>query len=846
MPACVRRLGWNVNPNRKVVMGAMTKSRVNGNNSCKICLSAPVLAFLALFIILPTLSLAEGVADTLKTIFASQAMGEIKADGFLNEPDWAEASAQESFTQTEPEDGVTPDERTQVMILYDDEAVYVGFKCYDHEPDKIEAVLSRRDRWTESDQVAVRIDSHHDHQTAYYFSVNAAGCMRDLLIYNNDWADESWDAVWEADAKLTDWGWSAEFKIPYSALRFSRADDCTWGVQFNRYVPRTRERMSWQYVPESETGGVSRYGHLAGVSGIEPPGRLETLPYIVSSGTSEPKSAGNPDGRKTMSDIGLDFKYGISSAFTLDAAVNPDFGQVESDQSVMNLSAYETFFEEKRPFFLEGFEIFQSNYFNQYYSRRIGRPPQGSIDSADYYIDYPNATSILEALKISGKTPGGTAFALLNATTKEEKTRYRLAGDESTYKGVVEPLANYTIARVKQDLFKSSYVGGLFTSANQNDRTDAYTASSDWSLKFSDDTYCFDGQAIMTNNGPGTNGYAISSSIGKESGRNFRFNINADYYDRQVNWNRLGYMGDNSSKGIAGWFQLRSNKKFSLFRYLNINVNSWYNENLDGYRLSNGGNINGTIIFKNYWAIWWGISHSGDKYDVRETRGMGLFKRTNGPEFWCGWDTNGSRKLYFSNEFCIGETRNGDYYNLDYYLTYRMLSNVELTLETDYEKYRDMEYWVGSANGLTNGDTAAAFGLLDKESLDITLRGIYTFTRNLTLQCYTQLYFSAGNYDHYTRLEGVDRLVEIDPGVYELSLSRGDYNYKSLNLNLILRWEYRPGSTIYVVWTEARDGSDGLRDGYDCAFEFSRDFGDLMDLPRTDTFLIKANYWWNI
>jgi len=804
---------------------------------------------LAIALLAGTSVMADLTADPLKTAVATRIDGRIHIDGHPAEKAWSNARAFSDFTQYQPVDGAKPTDSTKVAILYDDEAVYFAFWCYDSDPEKISHQLTRRDRYTESDKVSVRIDSHHDHQTAYCFCVNAGGVMRDLLIYNNDCSDDSWDAVWEAATQITPNGWTAEIKIPYSALRFAEEDEYEWGLFVDRYIPRRDELNHWQYVPRHEAGGVSSYGHLVGIENIEPPSRMETLPYMVSYGVTEPKSLGNANGQQYFSDVGVDFKYGVSSSITLDAAVNPDFGQVESDNSVINLSTFETFYEEKRPFFLEGAEIFRNPYFNQFYSRRIGRAPRRWIDEADYYIDRPSSTTILTSLKLTGKTKTGTAFGVLNATTREETAKYGIEEDNSINEAVIEPMANYSVVRVKQDLYGSSYIGGMLTSANQKDETDAYTASTDLRLYFNRNMYSFGGSVIGTNNGPGTGDMAMAVHFNKNSGRIIRGNINVDYFGRDVDWNRLGFMGRNSTRGVGSWIQLYSNKVFSIFKSHRLNFNYWYNENLDGYRGSTGGNVNGSVNFTNNWWFNAGIGRDASRFDDRETRGNGLFHIGHNYRQWFGMGTNSARKFSFDFNFHHDNERDGFFYQYCLWANYRMLTNLEFSLSTSYRINRDVDYWVGelSASDTINADMdpnhgLPVFGKLDNNDVDITLRSTYTFRRNMTIQLYTQFYISTGEYDTYRKLTTPNELDDIDYENYYIDYSRGDFNYKALNLNLVFRWEYLPGSTLYLVWTQGRDSYDtGYGD-----FDFSRDFDDIFSLPQTNTFLVKANYWWNI
>jgi hypothetical protein len=782
---------------------------------------------------------AKTIADTLKTAFAKRAVSEIHIDGYLNEQEWETAPAIYGFRQIEPNEGEPASESTLVKILYDDAGLVFGFWCYDREPDKIIRQLTRRDRWTVSDKVAVRIDSHHDHRTAYFFGVNVSGVLTDILLYDNYKDDDSWDAVWSANAKMTAWGWSAEIRVPYSALRFAKSEEYLWGINFSRFIARKMEDARWQFVPSDETGGVSRYGHLAGIKNIEPPGRLETLPYLVSYGVTEPKSLGNVDGRDYISNVGADIKYGVSSALTLDAAINPDFGQVESDEAAVNLGVYEIQYEEKRPFFLEGAELFNSPFFDQFYSRRIGRAPHGQIDSARFYINYPRNTTILSALKLTGKTESGASIGILSAATQEEKTRYKVdtLDDSPEYEGVVEPAANYTAARIKQDVFGDSYIGGMFTSANQKDRNDAYTGSADCQIYFLKQKYAFSGMIIGSNNGPGTGGYGFGANIQKSGGKLTRGEFNVYYLDKKIDLNRLGYLDRNALQGQSAWIQFRSDKRFWGIHYLRLNLNGWYNRNLDGYRLDQGGNVNGGVGFENNWQLNCGWGTSWKAYDDLETRGNGLWETPPGYEIWISGHTNESKSAYAEFNYTHTKSRGGRSNFYGVWTSFRPMANFELSAGNEFSFQRDKDFWVGSGE-----DDSAVFGKLNLDEWDLTFRCTYTFTRDLTIQSYSQFYFTAGDFNEFKKLVSPSQFALVDTLTYTVDFARNDFNYKSLNLNLILRWEYRPGSTLYLVWTHARgENIDGLGD-----FRFPRDFGDLFATPQTNTFLIKANYWWNI
>ncbi|MDF1544942.1 MAG: DUF5916 domain-containing protein [bacterium] len=334
----------------------------------------------------------------------------LKIDGNLDDEIWSgdNLTYASVFTQREPDEGELATESTLVAVAYDDAALYVAFWCYDSEPEEVRAQLVRRDRSAQSDFVTVRLDPFHDHRSGQAFEISAAGVKRDARYYDENNSDLSWDAVWDAAAQIQPWGWSAEYRIPCHCLRFSSKQMHTWGADFVRSINRKNESVRWAFTPVEDGGFVSNFGHLTNIEGIQPARHAEILPYAVSKAETEPKSIGNVDGKDYLGNLGFDLKYALSTNLILDATVNPDFGQVELDEPVLNLSAYETFFGERRPFFLEGSDLFDTE-FNMFYSRRIGRSPFNDVndDNIGYYTDYPDATTILSAAKLTGRLGAG-------------------------------------------------------------------------------------------------------------------------------------------------------------------------------------------------------------------------------------------------------------------------------------------------------------------------------------------------------------------------------------------------------------------------------------------------------
>jgi hypothetical protein len=467
----------------------------------------------------------------------------------------------------------------------------------------------------------------------------------------------------------------------------------------------------------------------------------------------------------------------------------------------------------------------------------------------------PKSTTILGAAKVTGKTDFGTSFGVLNAFTEKEEAEYLyreitaidtvLRRDvtvidttfqEGTRNTVVEPQANYSVMRLKQDIFGSSYVGGMFTSALQKGRDNAYTGSLDWKLYFNKQMFSWSGMALTTYNGEGTTDYVYRMQLVKQHGKLVKGSLGIDYFGDGINCNRLGFLSNYGTRGIDGWLQFYNNKNFFIFRYNSLNFNFHYNEKLDGYRAGNGGNINSWTEFKNNWGLGTGIWYSGDKYDFRETRDGSLWHKKACYGYWFDLNTDYSDKVAFSLSYNWDNERDGLFQAYGIYGKFRLVPNFEFSIGLNYRINRNLNYWGGY-----DSTEVPVFARLDNNDVDLSFRGTYTFERNLTLQWYAQAYISTGEYDHYRRLLDSENY---GPEISEdlLDYRRPDFNYKSFNMNLILRWEYMPGSTIFLVWTQARDRYD--REFGD--FDFNRDFSDIFGTPQTNTFLIKANYWWNI
>jgi len=773
-----------------------------------------------------------------------------KMDGFLEEKVWKGAEPASDFIQREPDEGRPASECTEIRVLYDDDALYFGCMFYDAEPEKIVARLTRRDNEIESDNASIRIDSYHDNQTNYEFTFNAAGVKVDILQYDDaDKEDASWDAVWELETRILPNGWSAEVKIPFRILRYQKTTDASleqeWGINFIRTISRKQESARWAFTPKSESGFTSRFGHLRGLRDLPTPRQIGFLPFAVARQRFEPAQTSRARVRELRGDAGLDLRYSLSNNFTLDATFNPDFGQVEADPAVLNLTTFETFYPEKRPFFIEGTQVLRFTTFGGtlgpgiFYSRRIGRaiassevrvPPGGTID------DLPQSTTILGAAKVNGKTNSGLSIGILQAFTQEEKAMV-VDSNGAKNKQVVEPFAHFNIIRLKQDILSNSNVGMILTSVEKENRLPAIVNGWDWNIKLDNSTYLFEGFFAHT--------HASNTSLERIRGWAGRFNfarIAAEHWlwsvggriaSREYNINDAGFFF--RPDGWTGLAQLsyKEDRPATVARNFSIGLVLTEFHNLDGISLQREARLNGSLLFSNYWSASMSFASDFGLYDDRETRGNGLYRRAmtyaaNASLFsdsrgevtgrigqLFGWD---SKRKYQS------ATEGG--------LTIKPLSWMEWDVSSRFEIVRDQEAWVSNLAGTTG--VQSIFGDRSTDSFDFTLRSTITFTRELTLQVYGQVFVAKGHFVDFRSLVAPSEFVPV-------TFLFRDFNTRSLNSNVVLRWEYLPGSTIYLVWTQARSGFDE-----DYFTSFTKNITNSFKLPADNVFLVKITYWWSL
>ncbi|HET7565788.1 MAG TPA: DUF5916 domain-containing protein, partial [Gemmatimonadaceae bacterium] len=814
-------------------------------------------------------------ASARYVVTAERVTTPIVIDGRLDDPAWRTAPAATHFVQQRPDPYAPASEPTEARVLYDGQAIYVGMRMYSDHPGQIAAAVARRDYSGYSDWAQVMFDSHHDRRTAFRFALNPAGVQKDALEYDDGQGEDvSWDAVWEGAVHIDSLGWTAEFRIPLSQLRFGTSDTSqVWGVDFIRDIARLNERDYWSPLPPDGSRMASAFGDLVGLRDLRAPRRLEVLPYTLASVTNAPGVAGNPflTQNDIGSKVGADIKYGLTGDLTLTGTVNPDFGQVEADPSVVNLTAFETFFPEKRPFFIEGADLFQFNIgfpigtsdFNfqndqPFYSRRIGRAPQGGVPDSAVHQNIPDATTILGAAKLSGKTSHGWTVGVLDALTQREMAQYTVSASQHL-DAPVEPLTNYAVARLRKDFrHGESALGGIVTATDRDITsnsldflpTGAYTAGLDGFHRFDNGTYQISGsvlgstvrgseQAIsLIQRSPGhyfqrpdasyltydstrtiLGGYVANAQMAKVGGGHWRWTLAGQARSPGFDMNDMGF--EQSTDWLVEG-ALLSYLNFQPGRHLrdwNATVGEWSGWSFGGERRSTGAFFNGGVDFLNNWGALVSVSRQFSALSTDALRGGPALRTPARSEFSLNINTDtrrpvsGSIGSSYSYESATG-MRSTD---VSPSLSVRPSGRMEFSLGPDISWNHNPWQYVAQESAL--GSTHYLFGLIDQTTVALTARARYSFTPTLSFEFYGEPFISAGRYSDFLRVADPrakqfnDRFhtftsaelsytdststydVDLnDDGASDLSFANPNFNLKQFRSTAVLRWEYRPGS----------------------------------------------------
>ena len=843
------------------------------------------------------LSIEKAVTDPMIRAVRT-ANGGIRIDGILDEPDWSRATGSNGFIQNEPNEGDPATERTVVRIVYDDEAIYIGITAYDSEPGKIKGLLARRDNECPSDWIHIGIDSYNDKRTAFEFAVNPAGVKMDCFWYDCSTRDGNWDAVWDVATSVNGEGWIAEFRIPFNQLRFAENGGAhSWGFQVCRQIDRKSEVSFWSHWPKDASAFTAHFGRLEGIENVPRLKRLEILPYTVSSVDffGDPEE-GDPfhDAARGQSRFGADIKYGITSNITANISINPDFGQVEQDPSEFNLTAYETYFEEKRPFFVEGLNIFQyplmfgdGNSERLFYSRRIGRTPQFYPldserwpDTDDFYEDTPQFTTIIGAAKVTGRTSNGWSIGVLEALTDREEAEVSAPNGERF--GVsVEPMTNYLAGRAVKDFNDGrSTLGIIATSVAREIQSDdlaflnraAFTGGLDLSHRWHDDDYQIIAKVFGSHMRGSTeamlelqessaryfqrpdadyvevdpeathlSGYGGVLWGGKFGGKPWRFGLGGITRSPGFEANDIGYMRDADINLGVFWAQYRRYEPLGPFRQFNFNTNIWYGFNYGGEAYGKGGNVNGWMQLTNYWEVFFGGGTDLEAISTRHLRGGPTIIEPSQFFSWYGFSTDNRKKLAFGlNGFYARSGERGSYHaEFSPQMTIRPSSRFELTLSPGYTESKDDMQHVDEVDG------HYILGHIDMRVISMTTRLNYTLSPEMSLQFYGMPYIAAGEYSDYREVLAPRAEIYDDrfgPFDYLADSDNPDFNFKQFRSNLVFRWEFNPGSAIFLVWSR---GATDYEEEYG-RFDAGRDIDRILSAPGDNTFLIKINKWFSL
>ena len=767
-------------------------------------------------------------------------------DGVLDDEIWKNAPIHEGFRQRDPDEGKPATERTTFQIAYDDEAIYFAILCYDDEPDRIVARLVRRDDYVESDRVTISLDPHYNRQSAFWFTVYPSGSVTDGIAPETGWWDSTWDGVWEVKTQIHENGWAAEYKIPFHILRFSPKDEYTWGLQVERYISRKKEQDHWRFVKRGEPGWASRFGDLSGIKAIHPSRHLEFVPYVM--GRTHPN-----DETELWGNVGTDIQYGISSAISLDATINPDFGQVEADPASLNLSAYEEYFNERRPFFVKGARIIDNLDYSFFYSRRIGRRP-GHFDlpNGATELSRPESTTILGATKIVGKTQGGTHFGIMEAVTAPEyaQIKERVNGKEIEREFLIEPSTNYFVGRINQDILKGNSVVGLIaTAVNRQDSNSAYVGGVDWDMKFAKEKIQITGTLAGSQAGKleeQKSGYLAHFEVDKHGGW-LRGEINFSMLSPDLEINDLGYLRRSDKIEWNYDLTVRKEKPFSIFRRAILGLYGWQTWNYDRTHISGYVEIWTGGRFKNYWDydLWVGRNlETLSDHDIR--RGGTLIKDPAGWWIYTELSTDSRKmvRLELNPVFAWNDDGRSYDYDVDLRLRIRPASNIELSIGPSYSYQVKDAQWIDMIEERINGqgEKHYIYGELTSQTLDFTTRANISFTPTLSLQFYVQPFITIGDYTNFKELVE-PKSYQFKP--YPLNENR-DFHRRSLRGNTVLRWEFRPGSTLFLVWSQSREVDLDSVERVDLEFRpFHRLRTSFTDAGE-NIFLVKCRYWFGI
>ena len=843
---------------------------------------------------------ADGGAQSIQAVRAVEAP---RLDGRLTDAVWLSAPAVTNLTQREPNEGAPAIENTEVRFAYDDDALYVGARMFSRDPGAIRALITRRDREGSSEQIVISLDTYRDRRTAYTFSVTPAGVRVDYYHATDSEGDRDsdWNPVWEAATDIDSLGWSAELRIPFNQLRFSPGDLQEWGVNVVRRVPDRNEQSYWALVRRTETGWSSRMGVLTGIRSIRPPRRVEMVPYVAAdSRIAAVTDKANPfqDAYANAARVGGDLKMGLGPNLTLDVTLNPDFGQVEGDPAVVNLSAYEIFFDERRPFFLEGADLLNQR--GLFYSRRIGAAPPGSA-SADY-VQRVASSTILGAAKLTGRLPSGLAVAALAAMTDREVAQtFDSTGTPQFGSSVVGPRTGYAVASARQQFGKDASTFGGIVTLVQRDLDpgtpladllprSAYSALVEGRLRWAGGTYDVNSwlgytnvrggsQAILrqqrnsrryfqrpdadhvevdpTQNTLGGATFGLGHS--KLAGRHWTWDIDFLFQTPGFEPNDMGSYGAVDTRTFNTRLRWRETQPSRWYRRYEIAVGTQYDWNFGGMRRKNDNQLSVSATLPNFWRANLDLTYAQGAFSDRLTRGGPIMGTPAGTRWSVGLLNRSGARNGWSVAVNGRSDENGSWNrNFEMSLSLRPGDQWEMTFEPLWSRGTDTRQFVTTeSNGRAETfGTRYIFAHVDLSEISGQFRLNYTFTPDLTLETYVEPFAASGRFHNFGELltarrrellvygtngtaivRNADGSRTVTDGGDQFDIDDEDFNERSFRSNVVLRWEWRLGSTLYLVWQQNR------RDQLPFAPARPGDLFGALDARGENVLAVKISYW---
>jgi len=845
----------------------------------------------------------EGPAPAKTALAVRVPEGSIRLDGRPDEAAWSQARAITDFTQKEPTFGAAPHDGMELLLVYDDSALYVGARL-EARNREIQAPLSQRDAVSQAEHLWISLDTYLDRQTASSFGVTASGVRLDYFHASDreKVVDTNFDPVWQAKVARDEQGWTAEFRIPFSQLRFNDRQEQVWGFNAARYIPSLNEEVFWIPVPKDQTGWSSRMGELRGISGVKPTRRIEVVPYAAGSLVRGESEEGNPfkDGSSSAGRVGADLKMGLGPNLTLQATIHPDFGQVEADPADVNLSVFETVFAEKRPFFLEGASLFQSP--NFFYSRRIGGAPRGRATGDA--VDYPKSGEILGAAKLTGRLASGLSVGAILAVTGRQSALVFNAAAGSTSRVPVGPQTAYSVARLKQEFGDGSTAGLLLTSVDRSldegsPLAAIYTKSAqsgiaDWNYRFGGRAYEFGGSIAFTTvrGSPAAiavvqrasaryfqrpdathvhfdptrthlTGFEGGLSLDKISGRHWLFQTSLRFESPELERNDIGRLSAGDGYIYSASLEWREAQPTEHFRRYGFTLGHCGEWNFAGELQSRRFTAETALTWNNYWATEINARLDLPAQDQHLTRGGPTMATARRLQVTVAQSSPSTSTTRLEAEATFLTANDGGHNeSVSATVAFRPTPRFTISVQPEWRLVNEARQYVAT---LEDGPSATygrryVFAHLDQATLLARLRLGLTLRPDLNLDVYAEPFVSSARYQRFGELraratrdlrfygeegttlsENADGTRTVEDQGARFDLPATDFRILSFRSNVVLRWEFRPGSQLYLVWQQ-----DRAVQGSTYARARPGELFDAFTAPGDHIFAVKASFFWGL